>query len=178
MLAATYGLELESFQSRPAAKRALVCVGKLFVRQTADALQAQGFELWSIDIQRHALEELARTVQRFDPEIVVSVNYTHGLAEFCHEHRRKLIVWEVDPTQYGIRPCQTPTPNVWIWTYRRSQVAIYRAAGFENVAYLPLAADPEVRTKLGRDHEAGAGGEELPVSFVREQPDVRRKRRP
>ena len=72
---------------------------------------------------------------------------------------------EVDPSQYAVPPCGSPTEGVWIWTHRRGNVEAYRRAGYGHVDYLPLAADPAVRRELELTAEEreryGA-----PVSFV------------
>jgi len=160
-----YRLEFESFQRPASSRRALLCVGKLFYAQMAGALQAEGFELWSLDVERQAPEELQRTLQRFEPELILSINYTGGLAEFCEALGVPLVVWEVDPSLSQWPACNSSTENTWIWTYRQAHVPLYRGAGFAHVEYLPLAADPKVRRPL----ELQASQKErygAPVSFV------------
>lgn len=160
-----YRLEFESFQ-RPAGKRrALLCVGKLFYAQMARAMEAEGFEIWSLDVERQATEELLRTVQRFEPELILVINYTAGLAEFCAELRVPLLVWEVDPSLSHWPACNSSTAGTWIWTYRQAHVEQIRAAGFEHVEYLPLAADPKARRPLELD-AAQRERYGAPVSFV------------
>jgi spore maturation protein CgeB len=160
-LQSVYAQELASFGSPSGGRRALVCVGKLFVDQVCAELRSRGFELWSLDAARHAEQELDRTMHRFEPELVFAVNATNGLAEFCHRHGCKLIVWEVDPSLHDPPPCASPTEHVWIWTYRQANVEPYRRAGFAQVEHLPLAADPSVRAV--RDSESA---ERVPISFV------------
>ncbi len=165
ILAAHYAVEIACFQAEKKAKRALLCVGKLFYRQLAHSLRAAGYEVWTLDVERQASEELERTAKTFQAEFILSINYTAGLAEFAAGLGQRLVVWEVDPCLGQIAPCHCCTEATWIWSFRHANVEIYQRAGFQNVAYLPLAADPEVRRPLEltpvESERYGA-----PVSFV------------
>ncbi len=148
--------------SRPVA---MVCAGGLFVRDLGQALSRAGFAPFTLDLQRLSREELSRSLSRARPALVASINYTEGLAEFCAEHRTKLICWEIDPSTSALPPCRLPTDEAFIFTYRRAAVEEYRAAGFRNVEHLPLATDPERRrpVQLAGDEEARY---RAPVSIV------------
>jgi spore maturation protein CgeB len=124
---------------------AMVCAGGLFVRDLGEALSRCGYSPFTLDVQRLSREELSRSVSHVRPALLASINYTEGLAEFCADHRTKLVCWEIDPTTSALPPCEQPTDDAFIFTYRRAAVEEYRAAGFRNVQYLPLAADPERR---------------------------------
>ena len=151
LLERVYAGELALFSRGVGARRATLCAGGLFVEQVRRALEARGLDLWTLEVERLAAEELARTMRRFRPELVVAINYTEGLAEFCHEHGAKLVVWEVDPATAPPRPVRAATDDTFLFTYRRANVAAFRSAGFVHVEHLPLAADPDVRCELELD---------------------------
>jgi len=148
--------------SRPVA---MLCAGGLFVRDLGQALSRAGFAPFTLDLQRLSREELSRSLSRARPALVASINYTEGLAEFCAEHRTKLICWEIDPSTSALPPCRLPSDEAFIFTYRRAAVEEYRTAGFRNVEYLPLATNPERRqpVELTGDEETRY---RAPVSIV------------
>jgi spore maturation protein CgeB len=95
----------------------------------------------------------------------MAINYRSGLAEFCHQERCPLICWEIDPSLYALSPLTCPPEGVRIFTYRRANVARFLDAGFREVKYLPLAANPEKRTPrtlTAEDRQRYAA----PLSFV------------
>ncbi len=146
-------------------RRALVCAGTLFVADVTEALQRAGYTVFTLETTRQAKEELERTVERVDPDVVVSVNYTNGLAEFCQAQGRTLVCWEIDPSTNALPPLAGPSTRSYVFTYRSANVEAFRAAGFEHVEYLPLAANVERRApaELSPDDQARYGA---PVSFV------------
>jgi spore maturation protein CgeB len=144
--------------------RALVCAGALFCDDLAAALRADGFRVYTWDVARLAVEELCDTLRRFDPEIVCAINYTHGLAELCAEHDRPLLCWEIDPATDRVAP-NAATHTSHIFTYRKANLAAYRAAGFARVHYLPLASNPDRRAPVALT-PAETERYAAPVAFV------------
>ena len=145
---------LEAGTERPVV---LVCEGGLFVRDLVRALSRRGFASYTLDLRQLSREELGRSMRHARPAFVAAINYTGGLAEFCAEHGTKLVCWEIDPRgTTSLSPCSSRTDATFIFTYRRSAVREYRAAGFSNVEFLPLATDPERRqpVELASDEEA------------------------
>jgi spore maturation protein CgeB len=143
----------------------MVCAGGLFVQDLAGALSRSGFAPYTLDLQRLSREELSRSIVHVHPALIASINYTDGLADFCAGHRTKLVCWEIDPSTSSLRPCGQPTDQAFIFTYRRAAVGEYRAAGFQNVEYLPLAADPERRRPVDLE-EKELERYRAPVSIV------------
>ncbi|MCB9914655.1 MAG: glycosyltransferase [Planctomycetes bacterium] len=139
--ALVYADERRWLAGAPAARRALVCTGELFVDSVVDALRAEGLEVWPFEPLRFSLEELDRTARRVAPELVVSINLVPGLAEFCEERGLAYRCWEIDPALDEPRLAR-PAPSARVFTYRRANVAAYEAGGFAGTRYLPLAADP------------------------------------
>ena len=132
-------------------KRALVCEGELFVDDLIDALKQERFDVFLMDTASISVEELTILSKQFRPNLVAAINYKTGLAEFCHTQGVPLISWEIDPTNDTIGRVTTPTDKSHIFTYRSAQVAAFCKAGFENVSYLPLATNPNVRHLLSLD---------------------------
>jgi len=165
LLGQVYAGELRLAREGPSRRRALLCSGELFVDSVADALRAEGFCLYTFDVQGLAVEELELTVRRFAPELVFGINHVNGLAEFCAERDLPSVIWEVDPATDALAPLTRPAPRTHVFSYRRANVAVYRDAGFEHVGYLPLAADPERRRPVepSEDERRRYGA---PLAFV------------
>lgn len=166
LLARLYAGEIRAFREpRRGAERTVVCAGGLFVEEVRAALERRGHWTWSLDIGRLSEEELDLAVRRIEPGRVFAINYTEGLAEFVEERGAELLVWEVDPATTPLRPLSRPCPHARAFTYRPSNVEAFRAAGFEHVEHLPLAADPIRRRPLELDPDE-ARSSFAPVAHV------------
>ncbi len=165
LLARLYPDELEIRNGRPATKRAMVCRGTLFVDSLSNSLRSRGYSVLTLDVQRISADESKLAVQTWKPELMASINCTDGLAEFCESMGVPNLCWEIDPALNGPDPLQGPAPGAFVFTYREASVPHFEGAGFQNVTYLPLAADPAKRKPL----ELSAAETErfgAPVSFV------------
>ena len=136
-----YGKELAYLSAKADAPRALVCRGGLFVDDVSAALVENGFAVYPWDIHHLSEQELDRVVERIDPEVILAINYTPGLAEACHRLGRPLVIWEIDPSTDHVRRCQSPTSHVRVFTYRRAHISEFHSAGFRHVSGMPLAAN-------------------------------------
>jgi spore maturation protein CgeB len=165
LLGRLYARELDWPRGALPERRAVLCAGGLFVEDLGRALALRGFALWTLELEALAREELDRTLRRIRPELVAAINYTGGLAELCAEHRVPLLCWEIDPATSPPRRPACATDHVFLFTYRRAHVADWRAAGFERVEHLPLAADPETRRPLALGDEERVRYS-APLSFV------------
>lgn len=123
-------------------RRALVCCGGLFVDALASALRDEGYSVLSFDVEKIAAEESELVLETFQPSLVASINSIHGLADFCQARELDHLCWEVDPATDAPAPLAAPAPRAHVFTFREANVAAYRSAGYEDVRYLPLAADP------------------------------------
>jgi len=141
LLGAVYAREWEFLHQPPDAPCALICDGELFVTDLDEGIKELGFSTYTWEVSRLATEELSLAVQVLQPQFVAGINFTNGLSEACLEHNLPLSIWEVDPALLRPVPVSTPTSHVHICTYRREHLDWYRAAGFERVTYLPLAAN-------------------------------------
>jgi len=143
----------------------LLRAGTLFVDDLARELADEGYGVYTLDTERLAREELELAVQRLDPRFIAAINYTSGLAEFCQQVDRPLLCWEIDPSTSRLRRTTAHTDRAWIFTYRAAHVPEYRAAGFEHVEHLPLAADTRRRAPvtLTAEEQQTYGA---PISFV------------
>jgi len=165
LFANIYARELAWLTEGAREQRALLCEGKLYVDSLANALADEGYSLWSVDVERLSQEELDYTVRVLQPQLMAAVNYRAGLVEFTHGHGLELLTWEIDPFTHQPSPLQIPSGHARIFSYRKQLVTDLRALGFENVEYLPLAADTELRqpgalTDDERERYAA------PISFV------------
>lgn len=141
-------------------RTALVCAGTLFVDEVSTALRAEGFTVGTWEPSRLAPEELTRAARRWKPEVVVSINYIHGLAEACARLGLKLVVWEIDPATDRLRPTRSGDA-AHVFTWRRAQVKAWKTAGFGQTWHLPLAADIERRHPVEAEERYRS-----PIAFV------------
>ena len=151
VLGQLYENERKLLAAAPGMPVAFVAKGGLFVDDLAQSLWNKGFAVFIIDLHGVATEEVSFAVQTARPRLLAAVNYTEGLAEFCHQCGLPLLCWEVDPSTSALPACQSPTPQSYIFTYREAHVELFRRAGFERVEYLPLAANPHRRARLAMD---------------------------
>jgi len=166
LLGAVYRHERRLLEAESAGRPLVaLAAGGLFVDDVADALRGEGYAVFTLDLHRLSQEELDRSLRTLRPAFIAAVNYTDGLAEFAAGHGCPLCVWEVDPATSALPPCRGPTDGAHVFTYRRANVDEFRAAGFRNVTYLPLGADPRKRAPvaLSAAERARYGA---PVSFV------------
>lgn len=157
-----HGMERRLLEQGVGCQRALVATGELFVEDLADALRQRGFTVMPWEVQRHDPEEIAHNARQSAPNLAFSVNYTSGLAEACAAVGLPLICWEVDPA-IDLPRAQGDTDHVWVFTHDPHNVERYRAGGFQQVQYMPLAANPRVRAPGA---EPPAPDYRAPVSFV------------
>jgi spore maturation protein CgeB len=145
--------------------RALVCCGTLFVESLASALRAEGYNVFSFDVERQSAEELQLVMDSWRPELVAGINHVQGLSEFCEENKLSYLCWEIDPSTDVPQPVSRPVPSTQIFTFRRANVLAYEQAGYEGTRYMPLAADPQRRRpmSLNADQRIRYAA---PVSFV------------
>lgn len=132
---------------------ALVAAGGLFVDDLARGLERAGYATATLDLSGLSHQELQRSVQRTRPALLAAVNYTEGLAEFAASLGLRALVWEIDPSTSRLERCQASTARTFVFTFRRAAVEEYRAAGFTQVEWLPLASDPDRRTPVTLDAE-------------------------
>jgi spore maturation protein CgeB len=145
LLGALYERELYLLEKGVEGQPAFMVEGELFVDHLAAALRRRGYALYTLDVQRLAVEELRHATRTARPALVAAINYTNGLAEFCDAESVPLLCWEIDPSLDELKPLAKPAPRAHIYTYRQAHVDAFRRAGFTQVAYLPLAADTYAR---------------------------------
>jgi spore maturation protein CgeB len=146
-------------------RRALMCTGGLFVESFAEALRAEGYSVFTLDVKNIATEESDRAVELIRPEVLACVNSVNGLASFCERHDLDSITWEIDPTIDEPEPLETSSTRSHVFTFREANQEGFRAAGYSHVEYLPLGADPDQRRPLELD-EAERERYGAAVSFV------------
>ncbi|MEC8022652.1 MAG: glycosyltransferase [Myxococcota bacterium] len=144
-LGVIYHREIELLKTAPHPKIALLRQGALYIDDMANAFRRQGYGVYTLDTDHLSAEEMEFTVKQLGARVLGSVNYTRGLAEFCEGANLKLVCYEIDPSLVHPTPASSSTSHVHIFSYRKSNVAEFKNAGFANVSYLPLASDIERR---------------------------------
>jgi len=164
LLGQVYDNELRLLRDGRGERAALLCEGGLLVDDMAAALRDEGYSVATWDISALAPDELMHTASRLQPQLVASINYSHGLAEACEDAKLPLLVWEIDPATDAIQKTHA-TSTSHIFTYRAAQQKAYRDAGFPRVEYLPLAANCQRRQPVKlQDSELDRYGSR--ISFV------------
>ncbi len=144
---------------------AFIGAGGLFVDDLADGLRAGGFSVFTLETERLSIEELDYTVEQLRPDLVMAVNYTEGLAEFCARHELQLCCWEIDPTMVRLQTLSGSGATTRVFTYRRAHVQDFLQAGFSHAEFLPLATNPTRRrpATLSKSETTTYG---VPIAFV------------
>ncbi len=124
--------------------RAIVVEGELFVDDAVEAVQAEGFSVYRMDVAVPSLEEIAYTILRLRPRFVLSINHRPGLGLLCATRSVPLLTWEVDPTTTRWQPREDHA-HVSLFTYRPSTLPLLRRVGFLSPRGLPLASNPNRR---------------------------------
>ena len=145
VLGSIYAGEVEAVRLGSSGDVALVAEGELFVDQVRGALGRRGLVPITVDLEQLSVEELDHTVRSTRPAVLLAINYTHGLAEFCESRRLPWICWEIDPSTDDLKPLESPTRCGHVFTYARQHVQEFEAAGFTSVQHLPLASDVHSR---------------------------------
>lgn len=127
--------------SNPTAPIAFLCRGELFVNDVGNLLQERGYAVYMWDVEALSHDEVVYGALNAKPSLCVSINYRYGLAEIIERISSKLLVWEIDPSMDQIRPLGTDSTCSFVYTWRAVHIEAFRKAGFQNVAYLPLATD-------------------------------------
>lgn len=126
------------------ALRVLVGTGTLFVDDLVYGLQQKGYAVYPLATALHSVAELDHTVQTIKPQAIFTINYLHGIAEFCVRHQVPFRCWEIDPATDQVSPFKEQG-DVHIFTYRQANVGQWQAKGYPS-SYLPLASNPDRRT--------------------------------
>jgi spore maturation protein CgeB len=146
-------------------KRLLVHARGLFVDDVSSTMKPLGYTVLYADLDRLSIEEIEHTISRYRPSMIMSVNYYGGLAEICRKFSLKLMCWEVDPCLDANVSLKIPHDGAYVFTYRKSHVNVYKAAGFKHVRHLPLATNCDRRRPVRlTDEEKNLYGS--PISFV------------
>lgn len=119
---------------------AVVVDGELFVRDTVEALRELGHRVFVWDADRWPDAEHDRVLAH-RPELVAAINVRPGLSERVEAAGCRLVMWEIDPSTDVLPPRAGPAGATTLFTYRRAHVPEYRAAGFADTRWLPLAAN-------------------------------------
>lgn len=140
-------------------------MGGFVVADVADALRAEGQQIFPFEVQRWAPEETAQALRRLRPQRLVMVNYSRDVAEVCEAEQVPLVVWEVDPSTDRTAEVVGNGQNVRLCTYREKNVELYRSAGFPNVMHVPPGSNTEKRhpIELSEDQRRWFGAD---VCFV------------
>lgn len=164
-LSRVYRNERSLVQDGVGERRALMCTGGFFVESFADALRAEGFSIYTLDVKNIASEESDHAVRQVRPEILGCINSVNGLVEFCERHELDSITWQVDPEVDEPEELPEASSRSHVFTFRQANLSSFRQAGYDHVEYMPLAADPDIWRPLELD-EAQLERYGSEVSFV------------
>jgi len=165
LLAQVYKAETHAWVNKAQAPWVAVRAGGLFCDDLHYALREKGFNPWPVDMERIALEEIDHTLATLKPKFVASINYVDGMEALSQVHGCPILSWEIDPSLTPVFAPSASTEDTHLFMFRRSLCAQFSQAGFQNVSYLPLAANPLKRRplELTPEEKARYGAQ---VSFV------------
>lgn len=165
VLADVYEAERMLLEQGASDRRVALGMGGFVVDDIAGALRDEGLCVVPLELSRWSEEELSHAIETISPELVVSVNYTPGLSEFCAEREVPLVSWQVDSGTDAMERCTGSTSHAHIYTFQTTDVPRFQSAGFENVEYLPVAARKSLRhpRTLDEDQQERYGAR---LSFV------------
>ncbi|MEM6734121.1 MAG: hypothetical protein AAF658_21340, partial [Myxococcota bacterium] len=99
--------------------RAIVVEGELMVDDAIEAVEAEGFPVYRLDVSVPSIEEIAYTLLRLVPSFVLTINHRPGLGLLCASRGIPLLAWEIDPSISAWASCDD-NAHVSIFTYRAS----------------------------------------------------------
>lgn len=137
--------------SRGTGPWAVISDGGLFSGDLLEILTERGFRCWRMDLGTGAGDFTLDTLERLQPSVVAHINHITGLGEACTGVGIPHVTWEIDPAMDAKSPASGPTHGSHLFTWRRRHVAEWSEAGFEHVAYLPLAANVHRRSPPPED---------------------------
>jgi glycosyltransferase involved in cell wall biosynthesis len=121
----------------PAAKKAVIFSGQLFVLDAATTLFDMGWDIFEIDPTIMTATELSHILDYLQPDLIFNINLFKDIKYLSPKW--KVIEWEIDPT---ISPIETIEPehagNLHIFTHNADRVETFVARGHKHADYLPL----------------------------------------
>ncbi len=144
------------------------CTPRLLLEDLHLELRASGFTVDVIVIPGDPSFDIAETLRKVHPDMVLSVNLIEGLGRVCASLGLPYVVWEIDPNLW-VPAAPSAEEAAWthLFTWRRRHILRYRMDGYIHLAHLPLAASVRRRFRLGST--SGSGGffaEAFPISFA------------
>lgn len=146
-------------------KRILVNAGGLFVDDVVQSLKDLGYTPFYLSLRDISTEEIEYAIIQILPSIVFSINYQNGLSELCSKFSLKLLCWEIDPSVDVPASLSIKNKQAYIFTYCKVHMDDFFSAGFDNVNFLPLAANSKNRKPIrlsGEERKTYS----CPISFV------------
>lgn len=141
LLFALYASEALLWELGLPSQMVCMCTGGLFIHDVAESIRDLGYGVLPLEIVRVGKAEIDHTVRRANPQFIMGINYVKGIESLGARHQTPVACWEIDPTTDRILPAEGATDWLHLFTYREAQVDAFRAAGFQNVTYLPLASN-------------------------------------
>ena len=125
-----------------------VLLGELLQEECALSFQAQGYDIHRLDATILSAEQIERELALVEPKASFAINFVPELAELSGRLGFPFLCWEIDPTASTLQQLKTMNfagQTAQIHTWRRSRVDLFKAAGYQHVDFLPLAADETFR---------------------------------
>jgi hypothetical protein len=145
LLTAVYRNEWRLFCDGGSRPRALIATGGAIADEAADGLRATGRAVYTLDLANLSAAEVDHAITKSEADCLVVVDHAPGLPEFCAERNLRLVVWEVGGLSERIPRAHGSTAHVRVRTVAPSRQEDFCDAGYEDVGYLPAAADLELR---------------------------------
>ncbi|MFP4687791.1 MAG: glycosyltransferase [bacterium] len=131
-------------------KKLLICqTGSLFYRDVLDTLGEEKNNLFPFNTAHWQPAALKEMFALKSGSTFFSINLIEGLPELAAQSKINYICWEIDPaTSPYQKISEAAARSSRIYSYRKKNLLLLKAAGYTRIKYLPLAANPTLRRPL------------------------------
>lgn len=138
-----------SQQDSPDPRLLFVQPAALFYRDFLSVLETDRERLFPFNTMNWEPTALLQQFSDFEGSDFFSINLIEGLPAVVARAGLNYTCWEIDPATSPVTEIRSEhADRTSVYTYRRRNIDAYQRAGYENVEYLPLAANPDKRVSL------------------------------
>ncbi|HIA01764.1 MAG TPA: hypothetical protein EYN66_07615 [Myxococcales bacterium] len=148
LLGQVYTAEAHLWEVGISDKVACVCTGGLLVPDLEDALRERGYSIVPIELLHVSEAEIDYSLDIIKPQLIAAINYIGGMERVAQRHSIPFLCWDMDPTTDRLAQPTGDSSHLHLFSCRPYLVESFKTQGFENVSFLPLAANPNRRRPL------------------------------
>lgn len=108
------------------------------------------------DYTKEGLMECEKCIEGYNPDIVISCNFSRNISEICFKLRIPYIAWVYDCPQEDLYSVQAQYPSNYIFVFDKKQRERLKQIGISNVWHMPLAIySDRIEAALSQVNEQG-----------------------